>query len=163
AARARRGPGDDVHDPLVAALSLVFRLADRLCLPGAPLGAAVADHRVFAALPGRRLRLSAGPAPARDRNSDLRAIRAAGAGRSLVSSTPRRHREQPSMSVSVSAASPPDPNRYFEHIAAERGAVAEAEPVCLYLETTNRCNLLCTTCPRTFEALEPPADMSWEL
>ncbi len=56
-----------------------------------------------------------------------------------------------------------DPRRYFAHIAAERGAVAEAEPVCLYLETTNRCNLSCTTCPRTFEALEPPADMSWEL
>ena len=53
--------------------------------------------------------------------------------------------------------------RYFDHIAAERGAVAEEEPVCLYLETTNRCNLLCTTCPRTFEALEPPTDMSWEL
>jgi MoaA/NifB/PqqE/SkfB family radical SAM enzyme len=35
--------------------------------------------------------------------------------------------------------------------------------VCLYLETTNRCNLLCTTCPRTFEVLEPPADMSWGL
>jgi MoaA/NifB/PqqE/SkfB family radical SAM enzyme len=56
-----------------------------------------------------------------------------------------------------------DPNRYFAHIAAARGAVAEAEPVCLYLETTNRCNLLCTTCPRTFEALEPPGDMSWDL
>src|SRR6266566_309844 len=56
-----------------------------------------------------------------------------------------------------------DPRRYFDHIAAERGAIAEAEPVCLYLETTNRCNLLCTTCPRTFEALEPPGDMSWEL
>ncbi len=56
-----------------------------------------------------------------------------------------------------------DPRRYFDHIAAERGAVAEAEPVCLYLETTNRCNLLCTTCPRTFEALEPPGDMSWAL
>jgi MoaA/NifB/PqqE/SkfB family radical SAM enzyme len=28
---------------------------------------------------------------------------------------------------------------------------------------TNRCNLLCETCPRTFEELEPPADMSWEL
>jgi MoaA/NifB/PqqE/SkfB family radical SAM enzyme len=56
-----------------------------------------------------------------------------------------------------------DPRRYFEHIGEERGAVAEAEPVCLYLETTNRCNLLCTTCPRTFEALEPPADMSWAL
>ena len=67
------------------------------------------------------------------------------------------------MSVSVSEARAPDPRRYFEHIGAERGAVAEVEPVCLYLETTNRCNLLCTTCPRTFEALEPPADMGWEL
>jgi MoaA/NifB/PqqE/SkfB family radical SAM enzyme len=55
------------------------------------------------------------------------------------------------------------PARYFEHVAEERGPRAEAEPVCLYLETTNRCNLLCSTCPRTFEALEPPADMSWEL
>ena len=35
--------------------------------------------------------------------------------------------------------------------------------MCLYLEVTNRCNLLCETCPRTFEDLEPPADMSWEL
>ena len=57
----------------------------------------------------------------------------------------------------------PDPRRYFEHIDEARGAIAETEPVCLYLETTNRCNLLCTTCPRTFEALEPPGDMSWEL
>src|SRR5215471_5359659 len=57
----------------------------------------------------------------------------------------------------------PDPRRYFEHIDEARGSIANAEPVCLYLETTNRCNLLCTTCPRTFEALEPPGDMSWEL
>src|SRR6202051_1513298 len=56
-----------------------------------------------------------------------------------------------------------DPRRYFEHIAAGRAAVTEPEPFCLYLETTNRCNLLCATCPRTFEALEPPGDMSWEL
>src|SRR5713101_492844 len=56
-----------------------------------------------------------------------------------------------------------DPRRYFDHIAAARGATAMADPVCLYLETTNRCNLLCTTCPRTFEALEPPGDMSWDL
>jgi MoaA/NifB/PqqE/SkfB family radical SAM enzyme len=56
-----------------------------------------------------------------------------------------------------------DPHRYFVHIGSKRGAVAEAEPVCLYLETTNRCNLLCTTCPRTFETLEPPVDMSWDL
>lgn len=56
-----------------------------------------------------------------------------------------------------------DPRRYFERIAAERGVVAKEPPVCLYLEVTNRCNLLCETCPRTFEALEPPADMSFEL
>jgi len=55
-----------------------------------------------------------------------------------------------------------DPRRYFEAVAA-RDSVAEAPPVCLYLEVTNRCNLLCETCPRTFEALEPPADMSMEL
>src|SRR5271169_6448301 len=67
------------------------------------------------------------------------------------------------MSVGVSEPILRDPNRYFDHVAAERGALAESEPVCLYLETTNRCNLLCTTCPRTFEALEPPADMSWDL
>ena len=56
-----------------------------------------------------------------------------------------------------------DPRRYFEAVAETRGTVAEVEPVCLYLEVTNRCNLLCTTCPRTFEDLEPPADMSWAL
>src|SRR5580693_9324777 len=56
-----------------------------------------------------------------------------------------------------------DPRRYFEEIGADRSAVAEQPPVCLYLEVTNRCNLLCETCPRTFEELEPPADMSWDL
>ena len=55
-----------------------------------------------------------------------------------------------------------DPRRYFEAVQAESD-LPEHEPVCLYLETTNRCNLLCTTCPRTYEELEPPADMSWEL
>jgi MoaA/NifB/PqqE/SkfB family radical SAM enzyme len=58
---------------------------------------------------------------------------------------------------------PFDPRRYHEQVAAERTAVAEHPPVCLYLEVTNRCNLLCTTCPRTYEELEPPADMDWEL
>jgi MoaA/NifB/PqqE/SkfB family radical SAM enzyme len=56
-----------------------------------------------------------------------------------------------------------NPRHYFEEVDNNRGTVAEAPPVCLYLETTNRCNLLCETCPRTFETLEPPADMSWEL
>jgi MoaA/NifB/PqqE/SkfB family radical SAM enzyme len=57
----------------------------------------------------------------------------------------------------------PDPRRYFEAVGDARGEIAEQEPVCLYIETTNRCNLLCETCPRTFEDLEPPADMSWQL
>jgi MoaA/NifB/PqqE/SkfB family radical SAM enzyme len=56
-----------------------------------------------------------------------------------------------------------DPRRYFEAAERDRGAVAGGEPVCLYLETTNRCNLPCTTCPRTFEELEPAANMSWAL
>jgi MoaA/NifB/PqqE/SkfB family radical SAM enzyme len=63
----------------------------------------------------------------------------------------------------MSATTVKDPRRYFEAIAAERSAVAEAPPICLYLEVTNRCNLLCDTCPRTFEELEAPADMSWSL
>ena len=56
-----------------------------------------------------------------------------------------------------------DPRRYHESVQGERTEVAVRPPVCLYLEVTNRCNLLCTTCPRTYEDLEPPADMSWEL
>jgi MoaA/NifB/PqqE/SkfB family radical SAM enzyme len=56
-----------------------------------------------------------------------------------------------------------DPRRYFEGVGSARGGTATGPPVCIYLETTNRCNLLCTTCPRTYEDLEPPADMSWQL
>jgi MoaA/NifB/PqqE/SkfB family radical SAM enzyme len=56
-----------------------------------------------------------------------------------------------------------DPRRYFESVGERRSADGPTRPVCLYLETTNRCNLLCTTCPRTYEELEPPADMSWGL
>ncbi len=56
-----------------------------------------------------------------------------------------------------------DPRRYFESVDARRSQTAERLPVCVYLETTNRCNLLCTTCPRTYAELEPPADMSWAL
>ena len=53
--------------------------------------------------------------------------------------------------------------KYFQKSEDELTSVAHHEPVCLYLETTNRCNLLCTTCPRTYEQLEPEADMSWAL
>jgi MoaA/NifB/PqqE/SkfB family radical SAM enzyme len=55
-----------------------------------------------------------------------------------------------------------DPRRYHDAVA-DRDPIAPGNPVCLYLEVTNRCNLLCTTCPRTYESLEPEADMSWEL
>ena len=56
-----------------------------------------------------------------------------------------------------------DPRRYHEAAGNERAPMARQLPVCVYLEVTNRCNLLCTTCPRTFEDLEPPADLSWAL
>src|SRR5262245_63293021 len=57
-----------------------------------------------------------------------------------------------------------DPRRYHEAVEASvMSPIATKDPVCLYLETTNRCNLLCTTCPRTYADLEPEADMSWEL
>ncbi len=67
--------------------------------------------------------------------------------------------------MTIDVTTPPvrDPRRYFEQVGPTRSVEAEGPPVCLYLEVTNRCNLLCETCPRTFEALEPPADMSWEL
>ena len=56
-----------------------------------------------------------------------------------------------------------DPRRYHELVQEARTASASRPPVCLYLEVTNRCNLSCTTCPRTYEDLEPPADLSWDL
>jgi radical SAM protein with 4Fe4S-binding SPASM domain len=56
-----------------------------------------------------------------------------------------------------------NPRRYHETVADALNPIANRDPVCLYLETTNRCNLLCTTCPRTYAELEPEADMSWEL
>ena len=56
-----------------------------------------------------------------------------------------------------------DPRRYFEAARLRPAREAVRRPVCLYLEVTNRCNLLCTTCPRTYEELEPPADMAWDL
>jgi MoaA/NifB/PqqE/SkfB family radical SAM enzyme len=70
--------------------------------------------------------------------------------------------EPDAMSLSIEKPAA-DPRRYFEAVAPERARRAAAPPVCLYLEVTNRCNLLCETCPRTFEALEPPADMSMAL
>jgi MoaA/NifB/PqqE/SkfB family radical SAM enzyme len=63
----------------------------------------------------------------------------------------------------MTVAEIPTMNRYFEAVGERRSRLADRPPVCIYLEVTNRCNLLCETCPRTFEELEPPADMSWAL
>jgi MoaA/NifB/PqqE/SkfB family radical SAM enzyme len=65
--------------------------------------------------------------------------------------------------VASSTSKVADPRRYHDLVPDDREIETKRLPVCLYLETTNRCNLLCTTCPRTYEELEPPADMSWEL
>lgn len=64
---------------------------------------------------------------------------------------------------SMSRGTVVDPRRYFERAESDLKVIVENDPVCLYLETTYRCNLLCETCSRTFEQLEPPTDMSWEL
>jgi len=38
--------------------------------------------------------------------------------------------------------------------------VVPSLPRSLYLETTNRCDSKCQTCIRTFQSLEPPADLT---
>jgi MoaA/NifB/PqqE/SkfB family radical SAM enzyme len=43
---------------------------------------------------------------------------------------------------------------------AARPAIVGALPRSLYLETTNQCDSKCQTCIRTFETLEPPADLT---
>ena len=43
-----------------------------------------------------------------------------------------------------------------------RPAVVGTLPRSLYLEATNRCDSKCQTCIRTFETLEPPADLTLE-
>ena len=45
-------------------------------------------------------------------------------------------------------------------VAPSRPAVVGVLPRSLYLETTNRCDSKCQTCIRTFQTLEPPADLT---
>src|SRR5215469_3368310 len=77
---------------------------------------------------------------------------------------------QPSVEVPISTSMMPSStsrdnsaDNYYARVAPGLKEMADRDPVCLYLETTNRCNLLCETCPRTFEDLEKPADMSWDV
>ena len=52
---------------------------------------------------------------------------------------------------------------YFKAVdPVSRGAVATGDPVCLYLEVSNECNLACKTCPITFGKVEKPAALSLE-
>ena len=55
----------------------------------------------------------------------------------------RRNRRH-SMSAKIALK---DPRRDFEEIGADRSPAAKQPPVCLYLEVTNRCNLLCEDLP----------------
>ena len=55
----------------------------------------------------------------------------------------------------------PGRGQYFTQVKT-LGPVVNNPPVCLYLETTNRCNLLCQHCPRTFASVERPADLTFE-
>jgi MoaA/NifB/PqqE/SkfB family radical SAM enzyme len=52
---------------------------------------------------------------------------------------------------------------YFHAVdPAKRGTVAYQDPVCLYLEVSNECNLACKTCPITYGKVEEPASLSVE-
>jgi radical SAM protein with 4Fe4S-binding SPASM domain len=63
---------------------------------------------------------------------------------------------------------PPDvywdlPTAYTFIDPDERGAVADHLPRVIFIEVTNRCNLLCETCPRTFVTYERAQTLSWQI
>src|ERR671919_1200610 len=47
------------------------------------------------------------------------------------------------------------PDAYRLPKGSQRGSIAELNPRVIFIEVTNRCNLLCQTCPRTFFDREP--------
>ena len=50
---------------------------------------------------------------------------------------------------------------YFKAVDPKgRGSIATQDPVCLYLEVSNQCNLACKTCPITYGKVEDPAALS---
>jgi MoaA/NifB/PqqE/SkfB family radical SAM enzyme len=54
------------------------------------------------------------------------------------------------------------PDAYRLPEGSQRGAIADYGPRVVFIEITNRCNLLCETCPRTFFTREPLKSMSLE-
>jgi len=61
------------------------------------------------------------------------------------------------MSSPTATSEAPNPKSKIKNPKSERPL-----PRSLYIEPTNRCNSLCTTCPRTFFPMETPADMTFE-
>ena len=54
------------------------------------------------------------------------------------------------------------PDAYRLPKGIERKPVATAKPRVVFIEVTNRCNLLCETCPRTFFTREPLKTLSFD-
>jgi MoaA/NifB/PqqE/SkfB family radical SAM enzyme len=54
------------------------------------------------------------------------------------------------------------PEAYRLPEGSERGPLAEISPRVTFIEVTNRCNLLCETCPRTFFKREPLRSLTLE-
>ena len=54
------------------------------------------------------------------------------------------------------------PDAYRLPEGSVRGAIAQLEPRVVFIEVTNRCNLLCQTCPRTFFDREPLKSLTLE-
>jgi MoaA/NifB/PqqE/SkfB family radical SAM enzyme len=54
------------------------------------------------------------------------------------------------------------PDAYRLPEGSTRGAIAPVSPQVVFIEVTNRCNLLCETCPRTFFTREPLKSLSFE-
>jgi MoaA/NifB/PqqE/SkfB family radical SAM enzyme len=54
------------------------------------------------------------------------------------------------------------PDAYRLPEGSRRGPIADGGPRVVFIEVTNRCNLLCETCPRTFFEREPLHSLSME-
>ncbi len=59
-------------------------------------------------------------------------------------------------------AMPGLPHAYRIPDPQARGEYVAELPRCVFIEVTNRCNLRCATCPRTFVTYEPPRDMTYD-
>ena len=167
-------PRDRSHVAVFLPLSLVLPVVAAICVPDPLRAHALFHHRVFLPLHHLSLLIQAQPCttclngymPPR-RCWRCGAWAPVGWKRDCPAGDPAPqnvcHLCEELMSESLSVLPQQDMRRYFEKPEDQLSVIMEADPVCLYLETTNRCNLLCTTCPRTFEELEPEKDMSWEL